>query len=158
MESNLYLKQELANHFQPLISKRISQLSLLIQQHFEIDYCISSTEWLGEFSLNQAFHNIVLLEVKKEFLSDVFSLIRDNFERETYLNPNKKVFSLYVSSAISPIVLKPLPNQSLIKKVSNLKVSSLEKMLVNLFVDKQIFYAYQGREMVYIFEKAIRLF
>jgi len=158
MESNLYLKKELHSHYQPLISKRVSALSALIQQHFEIDYCISNTEWLGEFSLNQAFQYITLLEVEKEFLTDIFDLIRSDFEREIYLNPTRKVFSLYVSSAVSPIVLKPLLSQAPIKEVSNIKASSLEKMLVDLFVDEQTFYAYQGQEMVYIFEKAIQLY
>jgi len=158
MERNLYLKKELSSHYQPLISKRVSALSILIQQHFEIDYCISSTEWLGEFSLNQAFQHIILLETEKEFLAGIFDLIRSDFEREVYLNPDKKVFSLYVSSAVSPIVLKPLLSQAPIKEVSNIKVSSLEKMLVDLFVDEQTFYAYQGQEIVYVFEKAIQLY
>lgn len=144
--------------FQPLISRKLKKLATLIQKHFEINYCISSTEWLGEFSLHQAFQHITLLEVEKEFLTDTFDLLRADGKREVYLNPDKKVFSLYVSSANSPIVLKSLPGRAPIKKVSNTQVSTLEKMLVDLFADEQTFYAYQGQEMVHIFEKAIQLY
>ena len=144
--------------FQPILSSAIKKIATLIQQHFEIDYCISSTEWLGEFSLHQAFQHILLLEVEKEFLRDTFDVIRNSSKQEVYLSPDKQIFSLYVSSADSPIVLKALPGRAPIKEVSNTKVSSLEKLLVDLFVEEQTFYAYQGQEMVYIFEKAIQLY
>jgi len=144
--------------FQPMRSPAIKKVATLIHQHFDIDYCISSTEWLGEFSLHQAFQHILLLEVEKEFLRDTFDVIRNNSKQEVYLSPDKKIFDLYVSSADSPIVLKALPGRAPIKEVSNTKVSSLEKMLVDLFVDEQTFYAYQGQEMVHIFEKAIQLY
>ncbi|MEM6319862.1 MAG: DUF6577 family protein [Bacteroidota bacterium] len=144
--------------YQPLLSEQLKKIAAIIQQYFEIDYCLSSTEWLGEFSLHQAFQHIILLEVEKEFLSDVFDLLRTEGEKEIYLNPNNHVFSLYVLSADAPIILKPLPSRAPFKAISAIKVSSLEKVLVDLFIDSQTFYAYQGQEMVYVFEKAIQLY
>lgn len=144
--------------YQPVISKELKKLATLIQQHFEVDYCMSSTEWLGEFSLHQAFQHIILLEVEKEFLTDIFELLRTDWKKEVYLNPDDKVFSLYVLSADSPILLKSLPSRAPVKEISTIKVSSLEKLLVDLFVDEQTFYAYQEQEMVYIFEKTIQLY
>ncbi|MEM1122189.1 MAG: DUF6577 family protein [Bacteroidota bacterium] len=144
--------------YQPLIAKELKKLAAIIQQYFEVDYCISNTAWLGEFSLHQAFQHITLLEVEKEFLADVFDILRTEEKREVYLNPDDTVFSLYVLSADAPIILRSLPSRAPIKETSTIKVSSLEKMLVDLFVDQQTFHAYQGQEMVYIFEKAMQLY
>lgn len=143
--------------FKPSLTDDIKQIAAIIEIHFDIDYCISTAAWLNEFSLHQAFHEMLIIEAEKDFLRSLFDILREGGKREVYLNPDKKVVELYVNTAQFPIVLKPLISRAPTQKIANVVVPSLEKMLVDVFADTIIFQAYQDSELIYIFEHAIRL-
>jgi hypothetical protein len=66
---------------------------------------------------------------------------------------------IYVLEKENPLILKCLISRSPLKKISDKKLKAnipvLEKILTDLYCDKDIFYFYQGKELERIFENAI---
>lgn len=144
--------------FTPPLSEKLQNLGRIVKENFDLDYCITSSAWINEFSLHQAFHNMIIVEAEKDFLGSLFDVLRSGGKREVYLRPNKEVYELYVSTARNPIIIKSLITRSPIQKKDNFYIPTLEKLLVDLFSDTIVYKAYQGQELIYIFEHAFRLY
>ncbi len=147
--------------YKPEISPEILKLSKVITEHFlDLKYCIWETSWLNEFLQHQSSKHIIIIEIEKGFEQDLYFHLKDNLRHELYLNPYEKEIDLYITESRMPVVIKKLITRSPIAKqtIKKHKVASpqLEKILVDLFSDEKLFYFYQGLEMTYLFENAIK--
>jgi len=147
--------------YKPELSTEIIKLSKVITEHFQdLKYCVWETSWLNEFLQHQSSKLIIIIEIEKGFEQDLYFHLKDNFRHELYLNPPEKEIDLYITESRKPIVIKKLITRSPISKqtVNRNKVAfpQLEKILVDLFSDEKLFYFYQGSEMTYLFENAIK--
>lgn len=145
----------------PKLSTEIIKLSKFITAHFQnLKYCVWETSWLNEFLQHQSSKLIIIIEIEKGFEQDLYFHLKDNFRHELYLNPSEKEIDLYITESRKPIVIKKLITRSPISKqtVNKNQVAfpQLEKILVDLFSDEKLFYFYQGSEMTYLFENAIK--
>jgi hypothetical protein len=64
------------------------------------------------------------------------------------------VIENYLLRIKSAIIVKTLISEAPIQTVQNITVPTIEKILVDLFCDKNLFYAYQGKELHTIFQEA----
>ena len=147
--------------YKPDLSPELIKLSKIITEHFQdLKYCVWETSWLNEFLQHQSSKLIIIIEIEKGFEQDLYFHLKDNFRHELYLNPNEKEIDLYITESRKPVVIKKLITRSPISKqtVNKNKVAfpQLEKILVDLFSDEKLFYFYQGSEMTYLFENAIK--
>lgn len=147
--------------YKPELSPELIKLSKVIIEHFQdLKYCVWETSWLNEFLQHQSSKLIIIIEIEKGFEQDLYFHLKDNFRHELYLNPHEKEIDLYITESRKPVVIKKLITRSPISKqtVNKYKVAfpQLEKILVDLFSDEKLFYFYQGSEMTYLFENAIK--
>ena len=145
----------------PQISSQQVKIARKITRHFnKIDYCTWSTEWLAEYTVNQAVNNILIIEVEKEFIDSVFFYLKDNVRSDVYIEADQKTLDFYVFESKDPIVVKKMITRSPVRKIktdhSLIHIPTLEKMLVDLYADNKLFSHYQGSELRHIFEHAIQ--
>lgn len=142
--------------FKPVINRKLQKLQKHIDKTFSPDVtCIIwSTEWLHQFMVQQPFHSITILEIEKEYLRTAFDSLREN-QQNVFINPSKEVVHEYVLNYTDAIVIKPHISRSpTIQVKEKVVTASLEKILVDIFCDPELFVSYQGQELGNIFNNA----
>jgi len=147
--------------YAPAISPQIFKLSKKIQERYEdINYCMWNSSWLNEFSRHQTTKNLLIIEIEKEFVESLYYYIKDNFKFDTYLNPDSKVINFYIAESKHPVIIKKLITKSPLTEVpeknTKISVATVEKIMVDIYADKEIFHFYEGAERAYIYENIIR--
>ncbi|NHB69348.1 DUF6577 family protein [Perlabentimonas gracilis] len=147
--------------FKPQLSTESLRLAKSIQEKFsDVKYCIWETDWVNEFSQHQSNKHIVIVEVEKDFVESTYYHVKDSFNFDTYINPDKKDVDFYIAESNFPVVIKKLVTRSpvgkIISKKAKVPVPLLEKILVDLFADNKLFYFYQGAELTRIYENTLK--
>ncbi len=147
--------------YNPEISKEILKIAKVISDRFEdIKYCIWDTNWINEFTQHQSGKKIVIIEIEKDFVESLYYELKDSFRFDFYLKPDEKMIDFYISENHRPIIIKKLITRSPISKKTekNIKfyIPLLEKILVDLYAEKKIFYFYQGSELIKIYKNVLK--
>lgn len=149
--------------FEPILSDKLLEINKLLQK-FELDssYCIWSSQWLNSLSIHQVMRTFILVEVERNAAEFLFNYLRDYLDAEVFLYLNKAdkiLLDRYVFEAKNPVVVTNIITKSPIKKVKQDKgeiyIPKLEKILVDIFYDDDLFIAYKTSEQEHIFENAI---
>lgn len=137
------------------VSKRAKDLfSEMSQQLTYTKLCITETRWLNEFMHHQVFKTYLILEVEKEAREAVFHRV-DNQGEIVFLHPTRGPLDTYPPSNDREfLVIKSLPSESPVDKSDGVQVSSLEKMLVDIIADADI-YGAQEAEAQNIYRTAL---
>lgn len=125
------------------------------KQYPEISYCVWSTQSLHQFMNLQPFKHFYVFETEKDMLDSAFYLFKEN-KINAYLNPDKEITDKYISESKNAVIIKQMTSRSPLIESLKLKTPMLEKMLVDVFCDSNIFFFYQGNEMKNIFENAFK--
>ena len=146
--------------FKPSISLEHLKVAKKIEEKFtRVKYCIWETKWLNEFSQHQAIKRMQIIEIEKEFVEILYYHLKDSLKFDFYLRPNEKDIDVYISESNYPIIIKKLVTRSPVVKMTEnrakLAIPQLEKILVDLYSEKKIFYFYQGFELTNIFKNAL---
>jgi hypothetical protein len=143
--------------FNPEIEESEQKIFTVIEKGFKIlKKAVLSTRVINEFMLHQPVRFFTLVEVEKDALESVFYYLKDNGIRNVFLKPEEKELQRYVSELDNSIILQSLVSKAPLQKVKKVSTATLEKLLVDLFCDKKLFYTYQGSELVFIFNSAYR--
>lgn len=147
--------------YKPEISVELLKLAKVISERFEnVKYCLWSTEWVNEFSHHQSGKKLIVIEVEKDFIESLYYELKDFFQFDFYLNPDGKAIDFYISESQRPVIIKKLITRSPISKRIEKRIKFytplLEKILVDLFAEKKLYYFYQGTELVHVYENALK--
>lgn len=115
------------------------------------DFSIWNTLIINEFSQHHSAINYTLLEVEKDSLQSVFYTLKNN-NNTIFIEPTNEMIENYLSNVKNPIILKTLISEAPVQTVQNILVPTIEKILVDLFCDKDLFFAFQGNELRIIFQ------
>lgn len=147
------------NDFVPVPDDRLMKLSKVISKDYDVDYCITTTEWFNDFSRHQLFRFYYVLEVERDFVESVFNSYSEIKSLRVLVEPNEEVMNRYLELD-NTIIIKSLtsrsPKQEIVSGKKSINVPTIEKLLVDMFCDEIIYYPVRGGEMKIIFEKAIR--
>jgi DNA-binding Lrp family transcriptional regulator len=142
--------------FTPIVSKENQNLYLKLKEEFPfLDISIWSTKWVAQWMLHIPNNYETIIEVEKGSEENVFyflSDIRDN----VFLNPSKDILDKYANRKKSVIIVKNLITDAPLQDVEQVKVPSIEKILVDLIVNTELYTAYQGRDLDSIIENAFQ--
>jgi hypothetical protein len=162
--------------FEPLINERIEALNAVLSKDFPLlNSCIWTTEWLNEWTIHQSVRTYTIVEVEDNACESVFYHLRDKGFKNVFLEPDALLMERYVSDAENPIIVQKLVGRSPLTfaKLGNLKnpltkrfplrsahtsksmavkVPTLEKILVDIFCDNIVLFAYKGQEQDQIFK------
>lgn len=146
--------------YKPVLSTKVLKVARKIDERFEeIQYALWETQWLNEFTQHQVSNEMIVVEVEKEFTESFYYYLKDSLRMDFFLNPDEKEIEFYILESIEPVVIKRLVTRAPISKLRNKKktvlVATLEKIMVDLFADENLFHFYQGSELITIYEKIL---
>jgi hypothetical protein len=141
--------------FEPLIGEKERKIATLIRKQFkELKFAIWSTRIVNEFMLHQPSRCITIIEVERDAIEPVFYFLKDSNIKAVFLDPEEKEIDRYIYGLENAVVVLPLVSKSPIQGIKNAATITIEKLLVDLFSDRQLYNAYQGSELAYIFNNA----
>ena len=142
--------------FKPLVSQETQKLYLKLKAAFPfLDISIWSTKWITQWMLHIPNNYETIIEVEKGSEENVFyflSDIRDN----VFLNPSKDTLDKYANRNKPIVIIKNLITGAPLQDVEQVKIPGIEKILVDLIIDTELYAAYQGRDLDSIIENAFQ--
>lgn len=141
--------------FTPSFSPELRQIDREIKTAFPYaEVLVWETRLLHEFMLHQPGRSQIILETEKDVSESVFNFLNTRWTGRAFLQPDRLTFERYVLPRSDGIVITSLLSQSPHQKVEGVSTPKLEKILVDIFADDDIFYIFHGEELVHIFEAA----
>lgn len=146
--------------YKPMLSDNVLKIVRKTNERFEqIQYAICENQWLNEFTQHQVSNQMIVVEVEKEFTESLYYYLNDSLKMDFFLNPDDKEIEFYISESAIPVVIKRLVTRAPISKLKDKKnvvpVATLEKIMVDLFADENLYHFYQGSELINIYEKIL---
>lgn len=140
--------------FNPEINQNLKKIYNRIHKEFPfIEICVWNTKWLSDLMRHQPFKNFTIIEVDKEAEEQVFNMLSES-TKNVYFNPNEEILERYVSSNTEEVtIIKNLVTESPTVKNIKIVIPTLEKLLVDIIIDKELFAAQQG-ELDFIYKTA----
>tara|TARA_R110002033_G_scaffold165923_1_gene204244 strand:- start:5780 stop:6526 length:747 start_codon:yes stop_codon:yes gene_type:complete len=140
--------------FTPVISNENESLYLTLKEEYPfLDISIWTTQWVAQWMLHIPGTYETIIEVEKGSEESVFYFLSD-IRNNVFLNPSKDILNKYAKTEKPIVIIKNLVTSSPLQIVSNVQIPSIEKILVDLIVDNDLFSAYQGRDLTSIIENA----
>ena len=137
-------------HF-PHSEKVISLADEIRSAHPYLDFRIFELVQLNEFVNHQIAQNMIFVSVEGELEEDVFNTLWENHEGSVLLKPSIEDLFRYMTEGI--IVINKLPSESP-KGITDFWDTRLEKMLVDIAVDKLLGKVVYSGEYPAIFQDA----
>ncbi|HEX2846182.1 MAG TPA: DUF6577 family protein [Chitinophagaceae bacterium] len=145
--------------FHPVLEPKLKELSHKISKQFPAArHCIWNTRWLNEWMIHQPGRFLILVELEAMAVESAFNFLRDENYKNVFLNPDDNLLERYIYEETETIIVKTLVTKAPIKKEKKIFIPILEKILVDLFVDKKLFAPFQGSELVHIYNNTYRLY
>ena len=140
-------------------SKELSSIHQILQKTFPyLDYLCWETRILHEFMTHQPGQNTIVVEAEKDACESVFNRLMEKYTGRVFLDPTRSLMENYVLPQASPIIVLPLISESPRTTRNKIYFPKLEKILVDILVDENIFFAFQGAELSYIYENAFNAY
>lgn len=141
--------------FIPRLSEEMKSICKLVTGQYDPHfYIIWDTFWLNDLTELQATASQVILEIEKGFMDSVFFALKDEGFAEVFIKPDESIMERYISEAKYPIIIKPFLSRSPVQLIEGVKVPALEKILVDLYCDRQVYFAFQGHQLEIIYRNA----
>ncbi len=145
--------------FTPSFSDRLRQIYQQVNAAFPYaETLIWETRLLHEFMLHQPGQSQVILETEKDVSESVFNFLNARLPGNVFLQPDHLTFERYILPHPDSIVITSLLSQTPHHKVEGIATPRLEKILVDIFVDEDLFFIFQGEELAHIFDTAFELY
>ncbi|MFH0735608.1 MAG: DUF6577 family protein [bacterium] len=139
--------------FIPQIGEDLISYYSKIKSHFPYaNVCVWDTSWLNKFMLHQTSVNYILLEVEKEVVDSVFYFLKET-ENNIFVEPTLDILNKYASNNKHSLIVKSLVSEAPIQETQSVYTVTIEKILVDVFCDKNLFFANQGSELENIFSE-----
>lgn len=125
----------------------------IYKEYPKINFIVWNTRILNDFTIHYVMKNYIIVEVEKIVIDLVISLLKEKMPKkytivtQEILNSN---MDLFISDE-NIIVVKPLRVKSPLNNMNNKKVISIEKVMVDIYIDK-LYLFYQGKELQTIYE------
>ncbi|MCC5907044.1 MAG: hypothetical protein JJU13_12590 [Balneolaceae bacterium] len=143
-----------SEQFTPVLAKPLKTLYKKVKNEFPyIEFCVWNTSFLNNLMLHQPFNFFTLIETEREVTESVFQYVNE-LKSNVFLSPNKEILQNYVQGSQDAIVVKPLISESPLEEIDGVITATLEKILVDLFCDTDLYATYQGVERRRIFQEA----
>jgi hypothetical protein len=94
----------------------------------------------------QAFRKLIIIEPEEIIAESVFYFLKEKGFKEVYFKPGTKEIELYAGNSPITYIIKSLVSKSPVLK-KNSHTPGIEKILVDLYCDKELFYSYQDDEL-----------
>lgn len=127
---------------------------LYLSKYDELDYCIWSTKWLHDLMLHIPVRYFYVFETEKDICEATFYLFKDN-GINAYYQPNQDQIDKYILPEEESIMVRALVSRAPYQTIEKTRIASIEKILVDLYCDTEIYYIYGGSELKRIYENVL---
>lgn len=127
--------------FNPNPTKKMDELALLLQSRFpDVKFSIYPAQWIGNLSNHIYQTTNMIVEIDADVLDAAFYFLKENFTN-TYLTPDEKMYTYYISPQEENIILNRLYVDAPVAKVKeNYYIPKLEKLVVDLLINEPIIF------------------
>lgn len=140
--------------FQPSISKQEKSIFKRIKDSFPfLNVCLWSTQDISQFMVHQPARHFLLVEVEKEATEPVLHLLSEKY-KQVFHHSTYPLLRHHPVMANDAIVINRLITQAPLQEVEGIPTTTLEKLLVDLVAQPDLFEAYQGSELQTIYQNA----
>lgn len=141
--------------FKPEIGINEKRITSKMERQFPgIKYCIWSTKAVIEFMLHIPGKYLTIIQVEKDALEPVFEFLNVQNIGRVFIQPEEKELDRYIFDVDRPVVLQTLVSRAPVQRIDKVSTLTIEKLIVDLFSDKNLFIAFQGSELVHIINNA----
>lgn len=152
LSRGIYTKGKIET-FSPKINPKLKKIAARIHKTYPFtNYCVWDSSWLNDLMRHQPFKHFAIVEVEKIAAEQVFNDLNNNFPN-VYINPDNTFFDRYISVLDNVVIVKNLNSEAPTLKLNELTIPTLEKILVDILIDDNLFAAQQG-ELDFIFKSA----
>ena len=133
------------------INNKMQKIGAFLQKRFPFtQYCQWDLSRINSFAHHLINFNVSFVDVEKDAVDSAYYALKEQFSKVM------AVQNLYdgLSEFNNYIVVRPLITEAPIQKTRKIHTATLEKILVDLAVDKE-FMSFQGSEIYAIFESAM---
>ncbi len=116
-----------------------------------LDVSIWSTEWIKKWMLHIPNNHEIIIEVEKGSEESVFYFL-SNLIENVFLNPSKDILDKYSDNNKPIYIVKNLVTGAPLQKNNEIQISSIEKIMVDIIIDNELYANYQDRDLESIFE------
>ena len=136
--------------FSPELSAKTIKTGKFVGKEFPyINYCIWELSAINSFSQHLINYNVVFLEVEREVIDSVYRALKDMRYKVVRIKDIKEDLSDFAGY----VCVRALVTEAPVLKEKSGQVASLEKILVDLYCDKE-FAPFQGNEIYHIYKNA----
>jgi hypothetical protein len=141
--------------FLPVLDKRLKWIAALINKQFPlIKFCCWRMSALKELFQHMTAADLLIVEVEREAVDAVFYFLKES-QKNIFKEPSRETVEDIMTGAGTAVIIKPMISESPLMPVERIWFPTLEKMLVDLCMDKELFYFIQGSELNDIIERAV---
>lgn len=146
------------SQFKPTISHALKRIFNEFGKNLPYtNKCVWETRWLLPLMEFQPVANMIILEVEKEAFGKAFSIYGGKV-RTAFLEPSREEMEKYVLAQDETLIIKRFLFRAPVQRIEGFAIPRLEKILVDLLIDKKIFMAFQGKELERIYRTALSNF
>jgi hypothetical protein len=143
-------KYGMGNNYMPQIPQKALKINNFMKTNFPyLKYLIWNISEINSFAQHLINKDTYYVEVERDAVDAVFEKLRDRYKFVLRLKTNEDV---YIGESI--IIVRSLITGSPIQLIGNVPTTTIEKLLVDLFTDKE-FEFLRGNELTHIFNNAI---
>lgn len=138
--------------FSPPIDKKMKNLYKKIKVQFPYsEVNIWDTSWLNKYMVHQPITSNIIIEVDKDAVSSVFAFLQESM-KNVFINPDNHEIETYMIPGQKNVIVKNLVVESPVEIREGISIPGIEKIMVDLFVEDQLYVTYQGGELKNIYE------
>ncbi len=143
--------------FEPAVSKELSGLFKKLRKSFPYleSLCVWNSIWLNEFTVQQALSSMVIIETERGTENSVFEYIKASYSR-VFIDPTPKEINNYILGCKKCFVVRSLVTEAPVTSFDNVAIPRLEKILVDLVCERDLFVSFQGEELRNIYHRALK--
>ena len=143
--------------FKPEVSDALKKIYTKIKREFPyITFCVWDSAWLYGLMRHQPFKRYLVVEVEKDASEPAFGFLNETF-KNVFLNPDEEIFGRYIQNLDEVMIVKNLVSEAPLTEVQKIVVPALEKLLVDMLADTNLFSAQQN-ETQFIMKSAMEKF
>ena len=143
--------------FLPQVSRDVMEMYQTIKNKYPFTkVCVYEGPWISPLLHHMASNQTIYIDVEKDASEFVFDHLKSDGVN-AYYKPDEDMVYRYINLDERNVFVKNLVSEAPLQKIDGIPVSTLEKILVDIYCDQDFSYL-QGSEYVRIAENAMTIF
>jgi predicted transcriptional regulator of viral defense system len=136
------------------VSDELKQIFQLLKVRFPFaDFCVWSSDVLMPFMHHVPNLNYIYVDVENNVAESAFNFLKGSQTKSVFFRPTKDEYYRYIVGT-NAIIVRNLISESPLQTIDNVKVPTLEKLLVDIVGDVEFDFL-QGVEITYFYRNVL---